>query len=116
MAQAYWQNGITEKACFSLFCRRLPVNRGFLVFAGLDDIIDYLEEFRFTNEDIEYLRSLNIFESEFLLYLKTLRFRGTVRAMKEGDIFFANEPVVEVEAPIIEAQIIETYLINQIKP
>ena len=114
MAQAYWQNGITEKACFSLFCRRLPVNRGFLVFAGLDDIIDYLEEFRFTNEDIEYLRSLNIFESEFLLYLKTLRFRGTVRAMKEGDIFFANEPVVEVEAPIIEAQIIETYLINQI--
>ncbi len=114
MAQAYWRSGVTSQATFSLFFRGFPRNRSYYVFAGLEDVLDYLERFHFVDADIEYLRTLNRFDEEFLAYLSDLRFTGDVRAMREGTLCFADEPVLEVRAPIIEAQIVETYLLNQV--
>lgn len=114
MAQAYWRSGTTAPAVFSLFFRKYPPDRGFLVFAGLEDVLSYLENFRITRQDIEYLRSLNRFDLDFLRYLEGLRFTGSVRALAEGKIFFINEPVLEVTAPVIEAQMVETFLLNQV--
>lgn len=114
MAQAYWQSGATAPATFSLFFRSYPPDRSYFVFAGLANVLEYLERFRFTGEDIEGLRSLGKFDGEFLNYLAKLRFRGSVRAMREGSLFFVNEPVIEVTAPVIEAQIVETFLLNQV--
>ena len=113
MGQGYWRSGVTGVATFSLFFRGYPRNRSYYIFAGLEDILDYLERFRFTAEDMEYLRNLSRFDDEFLDFLGELRFTGDVRAMPEGTICFADEPVLEVRAPIIEAQIVETYLLNQ---
>jgi hypothetical protein len=114
MAQAYWQSGVTAPATFSLFIRKYPPNRGYFVSAGLADVLDYLQSFRFTSEDIEYLHSLERFHEGFLDHLSTLRFTGSVRALPEGTVFFANEPVIEVTAPVIEAQLVETFILNQI--
>jgi nicotinate phosphoribosyltransferase len=114
MAQAYWQSGQTGTAAFSLFFRKYPPDRAYFVFAGLPDVLDYLEGFRFAPSDIDYLRSLSRFDEEFLRYLGRLRFTGNVRAMPEGSIFFINEPVIEVSGPVIEAQLVETFLVNQI--
>jgi nicotinate phosphoribosyltransferase len=114
MAQAYWQSGQTAPATFSLFFRKYPPDRAYFVFAGLADVLDYLERFRFTLGDIAYLRSLHRFDEVFLQYLGQLRFAGGVRALSEGSLFFINEPVIEVSAPVIEAQLVETFLVNQI--
>lgn len=113
MAQAYWQSGKTAQATFSLFFRKYPPDRAYFVFAGLQDILEYLEGFHFASDDIAFLRSLNQFDDGFLSYLGKLRFTGSVRAMPEGTLFFANEPVVEVTGPVIEAQLVETFLVNQ---
>ncbi|MGH2544328.1 MAG: nicotinate phosphoribosyltransferase, partial [Ardenticatenaceae bacterium] len=113
MAQAYWKSGVTADAVFSLFFRNYPPNRAYFVFAGLEDILDYLESLRFTENDIEHLRNRKIFEDAFLDYLSRLRFTGSARAMPEGSIFFADEPVIEVTSPVVEAQLIETFLVNQ---
>jgi nicotinate phosphoribosyltransferase len=113
MAQAYWRAGVTSTATFSLFFRGYPRNRSYYVFAGLADILDYLEDLHFTSADIDYLRTLDRFDEQFLEYLTDLRFTGDVRSMREGAICFADEPVLEVRAPIIEAQMAETYVLNQ---
>ena len=113
MAQAYWQAGVTAQACFSMFVRRLPTDRGYLVFTGLEDMLDALSGLRFGDDDIVFLSSLGLFDEDFLDYLRCLRFGGCVRAMREASTFFANEPVLEVTAPVIEAQIVETLLLNQ---
>ena len=112
MAQAYWQAGVMREACFSLFARRLPAERGYLVFVGLEDMLDALGGLRFGEDDIAYLRSMGLFDDGFLEYLSGLRFTGSARAMPEATVFFANEPVIEVAAPVIEAQIVETLLLN----
>ena len=112
MAQAYWQSGVTGEACFSMFARRLPTNRGYLVFAGLEDMLDALKGLRFGEGDIASLRSMGLFDEGFLEYLAGLRFTGSARAMPEATVFFANEPVLEVTAPVIEAQVVETLLLN----
>ena len=112
MAQAYWQSGITADACFSLFVRRLPTNRGYLIFAGLEDMLDTLSGLRFSQGDITFLCSMGLFDERFLEYLEGLRFTGCARAMPEATVFFANEPVLEVTAPVIEAQVVETLLLN----
>ena len=112
MAQAYWQAGVTAEACFSMFARRLPTNRGYLVFAGLEDMLDALSGLRFSEGDIAQLRSMGLFDEGFLEYLSGLRFTGCARAMPEATVFFANEPVLEVTASVIEAQIVETLLLN----
>jgi len=114
MAQAYWQNDIIASARFSLFFRQYPPNRAYFVAAGLEDVLDYLQDFHFAEDDLTYLRSTGQFHDEFLDSLKDLRFTGNVRAMQEGTIFFTSEPVLEVEGPMIEVQLIETFLINQV--
>ncbi|HEX5940443.1 MAG TPA: nicotinate phosphoribosyltransferase [Dehalococcoidia bacterium] len=114
MAQAYWQAGKTATGTFSLSIRNYPPDRAYFVLAGIDDILAYLEELSFNQDDVEFLESLRLFDSEFLEFLRGLRFTGSVRAMPEGTIFFANEPVIEVTAPVIEGQIVETFAINRI--
>jgi nicotinate phosphoribosyltransferase len=114
MAQAYWQSGRTAPATFSLFFRSYPPDRAYFVFAGLSDVLDYLENLRLTQRDIDYLRSLNLFDSAFLDHLRDFRFTGNVRAMAEGSICFAGEPVLEITAPVIEGQFVETFVLNQV--
>lgn len=114
MAQAFYQRGMFDPATFSLFIRKYPANRGYLVSAGLEDVLDYLENLRFSPASLGYLRSTGTFTGDFLEYLSGLRFTGSVQAISEGRLFFVNEPVLEVTAPIIEAQIAETFIINQI--
>ena len=115
MLQAYFEERMTERAVFSLFVRRLPPNRNFLIACGLDTVLDYLETLRFTDHDLAYLESLCMFSDRFLAWLADLRFTGDVHAVREGTPIFANEPILEVEAPLPEAQLIETYLLNQIQ-
>jgi nicotinate phosphoribosyltransferase len=114
MAQAFYQQGMFAPATFSLFIRKYPANRGYLISAGLEDVLDYLENLHFSEASLDYLRSTGAFTGNFLEYLKGLRFTGSVRAVPEGRLFFVNEPLLEVTAPIIEAQIAETFIINQI--
>lgn len=114
MAQAYWQHGHNATATFSLAFRNLPPDRGYAVFAGLEDALDHLEALRFTGADVAYLRSLGLFDAAFLDWLPSLRFTGDVRAMGEAELVFAEEPVVEVTAPVIEAQLVETAVMNAI--
>ena len=114
MAEAYFREGMFAPATFSLFIREYPPNRSYFVAAGLEDVLTYLENWRLSREDIDYLQSTCSFSTELLDYLSELRFSGEVWAIPEGGLFFADEPVMEVTAPIIEAQIVETYIINQI--
>ena len=115
MLQAYFEERMTEPAVFSLFVRRLPRNRNFLVACGLDTVLDYLESLRFTEQDLAYLDTLKIFSDRFLEWLAEFRFTGDVHAVREGTPIFANEPILEVEASLPEAQLIETFVINQVQ-
>ena len=112
MAAAFLREGMHASATFSLFVRRLPPQRGFLVAAGLADVLDYLRGFRFSPDALDYLRSLGRFEPAFIAYLERLRFTGQVRAVREGTVVFADEPLLEITAPLIEAQLLETAVIN----
>src|SRR5207342_297242 len=112
MLQAYLEVGETGTAVFEFFVRRLPARRGFLVAAGLEQVLDFLENLKFSNDEIKWLRQNYHFTDRFLDYLGSLRFTGDVDAMPEGTIFFANEPVIRVTAPLPEAQLVETRLIN----
>jgi nicotinate phosphoribosyltransferase len=114
MAQCYFREGKNELATFDLFVRALPPQRAFLLNAGLDTVLDYLEGLRFGPQALDYLRSLGLFDEEFLDYLRRFRFSGDVRALPEGEVFFPPEPVLQVTAPRIEAQIVETFLLNQV--
>ena len=114
MLCAYFELGMTEQATFSLFVRNLPARRNFLIAAGLDDLLNEIEHLRFESEQIDYLRSLRLFPQPFLDWLKEFRFSGDIYAMREGTPFFQNEPIIEVVAPIAEAQLIETLVLNQI--
>ncbi len=112
MASVYFEREMFAPATFSLFIRRYPPHRRFFLAAGLQRLLELLKGFRFSEEDLAYLESLGLFNPKFLDYLKDLRFSGEVWALPEGTIFFPNEPLVEITAPIIEAQIIETMVIN----
>lgn len=112
MIQAYLDQGKTETAVFEFFVRRLPSQRGFLVAAGLEQVLDFLEDLRFSPGDIEWLERSGRFGKEFLDHLAHFRFSGSVHAMPEGTVFFANEPILRVTAPLPEAQLVETRLIN----
>jgi nicotinate phosphoribosyltransferase len=114
MAQGYFQSRKVEPATFSLFVRAYPPNRGYFVSAGLEDALNFLEAFAFQPEDIDFLRSTKIFADDFLDFLKDLRFTGEVWAIPEGRLFFKDEPILEVTAPIIEAQLVESFIINQV--
>ena len=112
MLQAYWQHGMHETAVFEFFVRRLPAQRNFLVAAGLDQALAHLEELAFSADDIEWLAQTQHFQPGFLRWLKDVRFTGDVNAMPEGTLFFAEEPILQVIAPLPEAQLVETRLIN----
>jgi nicotinate phosphoribosyltransferase len=112
MAAAWHRAGRNPTATFSLFVRRLPPERGFLLAAGLAEVLEYLMALRFTTEALRWLGSLGRFEPEFLDRLAELRFTGEVRAMPEGTAVFAEEPILEVTAPLIAAQLVETAVIN----
>jgi len=117
MAAAYFDCGVRAVATLELFARRLPPNRSFLLTAGLEQCLEYLENLRFTPEQISYLIKQPVFQGvsdDFFNYLESFRFTGEIWAMPEGTVAFPNEPILRVTAPIIEAQIVETYLLSQI--
>lgn len=115
MAEAYLAHGMREEATFSLFFRKLPPGRNFLLVCGIGELLERIETLRFSSDDIAYLRSTNIFSGAFLDWLGRYRFRGSIEAVAEGTPLFPNEPILEVTGPIAEAQILETLVINQIQ-
>ena len=114
MLQSYFEAGLSQEAVFSLFIRRLPKERNYFLVCGLADMLQGLEVFRFSQDAIQYLSSLNKFSSQFLDYLAEFRFEGDVHAAPEGTPIFANEPILEVVAPIGQGQLIETFVMNQL--
>ncbi len=112
MIQAYLDHGETKPATFEFFVRSLPQQRNFLLAAGLEQLLEYLEGLRFSEDDLAWLASSGRFKPNLLGYFRDFRFTGDVHAMQEGTAFFANEPTVQVTAPLPEAQLIETRLIN----
>jgi nicotinate phosphoribosyltransferase len=114
MAQSYFQSQRLAPATFSLFIRSYPPNRSYFVAAGLQDVLEFLERFKIDAAGIDYLHSRRMFTDDFLDYLKGLEFTGEIWAIPEGRLFFKDEPLLEVTAPIMEAQIVETFIINQI--
>ena len=114
MAQAYFQAGQVGEAAFSLFFRGFPANRAYFVFCGLAGAVDYVERFGFSEDDVSALEAMGVFDADFLDCLRGLRFTGEIRAMREGEVFFPNEPVLEVSGPIIECQLLETWLLNHV--
>ena len=110
MANGYFKNGYKDRICyFDVFFRRVPDGGGFAITAGLEQLIDYIENLHFSERDIEYLRGRNLFDEDFLNYLKDFRFTGDIYAIPEGTPIFPREPLVVVRAPAIEAQLIETF-------
>ena len=113
MAESYWADGIhNRKAVFEVYFRKLPFGNGYAVFAGLERILDYLKNFKLTDSDLAYLRDELGYEEDYLNYLKDLRFTGDVYSMVEGELVFANEPILRIEAPLVQAQLIETAILN----
>ena len=112
MLQAYFEQGMNDTAVFEFFVRRLPQHRGFLMTAGLEQALQFLENLHFAENEIEWIRRSGRFSREFPDQLAGLRFTGDVHAMSEGSVFFADEPVLRVTAPIPQAQLIESRLIN----
>lgn len=114
MARAYREEDLGEEAVFSLFVRRLPPRRNYLLACGLEDALRYLETLRFGPGALEYLRSFREFPKDFLHWLARFRFRGDVYAVPEGTPIFGNEPILEVVAPLAHGQLVETFLLNQV--
>ena len=114
MLHAYWREGLNDEAVFSLFVRKLPEERNYLLACGLDDALRFLEELRFSRESLDYLVTLPYFSKEFLRWLENLRFRGSVYAVPEGTPLFGDEPLLEVVASLPQAQIAESFLMNQV--
>lgn len=112
MGHAYFRLGMNDTATFELFVRRLPGSRRFLVAAGLEQAVEYLEQLRFGSEELDFLAGLGAFDESFLDHLGQLRFTGDVYAMAEGTAFYADEPILRVTAPILEAQLVESRIIN----
>lgn len=113
MAESYWADGIhNRKAVFELYFRKLPFGNGYAIFTGLERMLKYLKNFRFTESDLTYLREELGYKEDFLAYLKDIRFTGSMYSMAEGELVFANEPIVRIEAPLVEAQLVETALLN----
>ena len=113
MANGYFQNMENTKVAFEVFYRKNPDNGGFAIFAGLQQIIEYIKELHFSDEDIDYLRNQGIFDEAFLDYLRNFKFTGDVWAFDEGEIMYPNEPIITVIAPLLEAQLIETAILLQ---
>ena len=112
MSNGYFENGMKDQICyFDVFYRKVPDNGGFAIACGLESIINYINNLKFTDEDIAYLESKNLFSKDFLEYLRTFKFTGDIYAVKEGTVVFPHEPIMVVRAKAIEAQFIETYIL-----
>lgn len=114
MAAVYFEKEMFDPATFSLFVRGNSPSRSYFVNAGLEDVLNYLKELKFDQEDLDYLERTGLFKKSFLSYLEKFQFSGDVYALPEGRLFFSHEPILEVTAPLIEAQIVETFIINAI--
>jgi len=112
MVQAYLESGQTDTAVFEFFVRRLPRQRGFLMAAGLDQALAFLENLQFSGDELDWIEKSGRFNARLIDYLANFRFSGQVHAMREGTVFFGNEPILRVTAPLPEAQLVETRLIN----
>jgi nicotinate phosphoribosyltransferase len=112
MLQGYFVERLEEPAAFEFFVRRLPANRNFLVAAGLEQTLQFLESFHFSRQELQWLETTGLFRSDFLDHLAQLRFTGDVEAMPEGTLFFADEPILRVTAPVSQAQVLESRVIN----
>lgn len=115
MSAGYFSSAFENKICyFDIFFRKVPDEGGFAIFAGLEDILDFVERFHFDDEDINFLRKEGIFSEEFLKFLRTFKFSGEIYAMQEGEVIFPNEPLLIIKANAIEAQLLETFLLLSI--
>lgn len=115
MMNGYFKSNIHEDILvFDMFFRKNPSGGGYTIIAGIEQVIDYIENLHFSEKDIDYLRSLNMFEEDFLNYLKDFKFTGEIYAVREGTILFPNEPIVRVKAPAIQSQLIETAILNMV--
>ena len=112
MMQGYYEKGQNENVIFDVFFRQSPCNNGYSVCAGLDQVIDYIKNLHFTYDDVDYLRGLGIFKEDFLHYLSGFHFSGDIYAIPEGTVVFPKEPLLKVVAPIMEAQLVETAILN----
>lgn len=113
MMQTYWKQGMgNRRAVFEAFFRKMPFNNGYAVYVGLDHIIRYIKNLHFTASDIDYLKSTGQFDNDFLEYLRDFRFTGSLRSFEEGDFVFNHELILQVDAPMIEAQLVETAILN----
>ncbi|MBZ6007961.1 nicotinate phosphoribosyltransferase [Leuconostoc gelidum subsp. aenigmaticum] len=113
MIYTYWQAGIDQKpVVFEAYFRDMPFNNGYVIFAGLAHIVQYLDDLHFSDSDIAYLQSLNLYHEDFLTYLKKWQLTATLRAPYEGEVMFDHEPLLQVEGPLIDAQLLETALLN----
>jgi nicotinate phosphoribosyltransferase len=112
MVQAYVEQGMMDTAVFEFFVRRLPAQRGFLMAAGLEQVLDFLEQLHVSPAELEWLKQTGRFSRSCLDYLETLRFSGDVHAMQEGTVFFPHEPILRVTAPLPQAQLVETRIMN----
>lgn len=114
MAEGFFKNNHNPNTVFEMFYRNAPLNSGYAIFVGIDEVVDNIEHLHFSNSDIAYLKRLGVFSSDFLDYLKNFRFSGDVYAFDEGEVCFPREPLLRVEAPLLEACLIETMLLNSI--
>ncbi|MGL9772208.1 nicotinate phosphoribosyltransferase [Enterococcus sp. DIV0996a] len=115
MMQTYWELDRADKhAVFECYFREMPFNHGYAVFAGLERLVDYLENLTFTDTDIAYLREMAVYPEGFLTYLREFKFKATVRSVREGELVFANEPLIQVEGPLAHCQLVETALLNMV--
>ncbi len=112
MSQVFWRRGMDSSATFSLFFRGYPKDRAYYIASGIDDALDFLQDFRFADDEIRAIRNVTPLADDFADVLSDLRFTGTVRAVPEGSIIFADEPLLEVTGSLIETQIVETMLLN----
>lgn len=113
MAKTYWEKGIDQrKAVFEAYFRSLPFNNGYAVFAGLEKIVYYLNNLKFSKSDLEYLREVEGYSEEFIDYLDNMEFKLTLRSFVEGELCFANQPLLQIEGPLVQCQLVETALLN----
>ena len=113
MLQTYWKKGMTDKhAVFEAYYRSNPFGNGYTIYTGLERVIDYIQNLRFKESDIDYLRNEGNYEEGFLTYLKEWRFKGTIRSLREGETAFPDEPVLQIEGPLADVQLVETAILN----
>ncbi|AVL00500.1 nicotinate phosphoribosyltransferase [Pediococcus inopinatus] len=113
MIQTYWEQGIHNKnAVFEVFFRDMPFKNGYAIFAGLERVVKYIQNLHFTDSDIAYLKESEHYPDDFLAYLKDFKFKGTIRSAVEGDLVFNGEPIMQVEGPLADCQLVETAILN----